>query len=574
MLIDYIVGIGLDAVKDRVIALEEQQAVRDKLKAFLERQSKLNESCTLEEELDFGGLTKYIRDELIGDVRIRLFGETDERHAARTAIISKAVAYSQSKTKLSKRRAINLTADAIDILRCFYREKINRDLLFIATEIEDTIIENVTGQLSEQTQQLASVITKSGVQTIQAVRDCVDSLSLMSIDRNLQLMKNGSIGDVESNATDWIRSLSGGHILFPDYGYDIKSIGGKLQLQSIPLSNAAIKKYPPKMNFVGTVRLGDRYVKQLSTGIIDYSNRHQIPIIIDIQEARKLLGDIPDPVQHEAEKLIGKELTIPPKPFPEAFPCSVSLDGNVEFEYFLFRAQEILDDGTIVISNCEQSEFPFRISMKANLSEQKMDFSICTDNPNNKDLLRYVRFMKKASAGATLTIKVLSIGQTLAGGKLNRFEYQCGFSTINEEILFLEKIVSIEDYFGISINIPSEILSDDYDTLCYISTLISGGKFSGNWNSVEFSFELTEDFKNKIEEMDDSKYSISYVGSIDIPLYGEQYHMPVARTYEQVQINDIAKSKQKAAVLDVGDTIKVVYIPGESNGICHFDYSG
>lgn len=60
MIIDYIVGIGLDAVKDKIHDESEEQILRDRLKNFIERQLKINFHCTLEEEIDFGGLSNYI----------------------------------------------------------------------------------------------------------------------------------------------------------------------------------------------------------------------------------------------------------------------------------------------------------------------------------------------------------------------------------------------------------------------------------------------------------------------------------------------------------------------------------
>ncbi|MFA6940499.1 MAG: hypothetical protein WCQ54_05875 [Clostridiaceae bacterium] len=67
--------------------------------------------------------------------------------------------------------------------------------------------------------------------------------------------------------------------------------------------------------------------------------------------------------------------------------------------------------------------------------------------------------------------------------------------------------------------------------------------------------------------MEDSQYSISYIGSIHVRLYGEQYHFPIIRTYERVKVNNLQKLKQKAEILDEGDIIKIEYLPGEENGI-------
>ena len=70
--------------------------------------------------------------------------------------------------------------------------------------------------------------------------------------------------------------------------------------------------------------------------------------------------------------------------------------------------------------------------------------------------------------------------------------------------------------------------------------------------------------------MNETLYSISYVGNIDISLYGEQYHFKVISTYERVKTNNLVKLKKKAEILDIGDTIRIEYIPGEGSIIGSF----
>ena len=75
---DYIVDIGIEAVKDKIKTAQEESAIRRRLNDFLERQYKYNLSCTLEEEIDFQGIAEYIRGDLLEDVKRRLFGNVIE----------------------------------------------------------------------------------------------------------------------------------------------------------------------------------------------------------------------------------------------------------------------------------------------------------------------------------------------------------------------------------------------------------------------------------------------------------------------------------------------------------------
>lgn len=556
MLINYIVDIGFDAVKDKVINLKDQKELKYRLHTFIESNASINKSCTIEEELDFKGLSDYIRSNLIIEVRKRLFGNLTDRRAARESIISKAVHYSQSNTNIASKRTIKLVADAIDILRAFYREKINWELKFIATEIEDNIINEMNNQFSEQKQSITSTIQECNNQVIEKI----DNKNLLSIDKNIQLIKDGKIDQVESILTSYISALNGQHILFPNYGYTIKHIDGVQRLHSVPLSKDAELNYPQSIKCIGYAKIGNQYINEFSSDIIDYADRHQLPITINVKDAQKLLGDIPDPAQYEAQKLIGKEVKIIPKPFPEAFPCSVIINGNVEFDYVLLRTQEILDDGTFIIASQERENFPFVITIRLKFDGQS-SVNINMASNSNSDWLQYILFMKKSLEWLEVEIKALSIGKYIIKGKLEPIEYNGGFSTIEDEISFFEKIVALENYFGKNINVPNEIYKNDFDIICYLFTLITGDVYTGFWEHVELKFELTEEFKLKIKEIINLNKNLSYTGEISTLLYGKEYKIPVSRTYNHVCILDLESVIRKSEVLDVGDIIKIKYIP-------------
>ena len=101
--LSYIADIGVAAAKKQFnIKLDEKKA-RAALSDYMERQEKYNFNCSKDEEIDFEGLSKYIRAELLDDVTIRLFGEKTEREAARQTIAEKAALYAQANTSLSQK---------------------------------------------------------------------------------------------------------------------------------------------------------------------------------------------------------------------------------------------------------------------------------------------------------------------------------------------------------------------------------------------------------------------------------------------------------------------------------------
>ena len=228
--LDIIADIGMNAAKEKFILKADEAKVRKKLVDYLTRQQKHNFNCTTAEEIDFEGLAEYIRDNLMSDVEVRLFGTKEERDAARQTIANKAEHYATAKTNLSKERSKQLTFAAVDILRKFFRAKVGRNLLYVATEIEDTVISEMTNQYQETNDK------------IDDLKNFIQDCNPLSLDKNISLAKRGELGEVEKNLSIFIDSLSATHTLKPYYGY---AMDETLQLKSTPLRADALECYPP-----------------------------------------------------------------------------------------------------------------------------------------------------------------------------------------------------------------------------------------------------------------------------------------------------------------------------------------
>mgnify|MGYP000763889830 FL=1 len=60
---------------------------------------------------------------------------------------------------------------------------------------------------------------------------------------------------------------------------------------------------------------------------------------------------------------------------------------------------------------------------------------------------------------------------------------------------------------------------------------------------------------------DNSVFSLSYVGSISVSLYNRKYELNAIKRFEAVQYQNLERLKQKVDVLDIGDDIKLTFLP-------------
>lgn len=135
------------------------------------------------------------------------FGNKRERGLARESLVSKARIYASAKTDISTKRTIKIVTDIADVLYQYYRSKVNRDLLFIANEIEESIQE-------EHVETRELVISKS-----EHLENLIRNNTVLSLDNSLNQIAVGNINDVENNLGSYMNAISSKHTLFPNFGF-------------------------------------------------------------------------------------------------------------------------------------------------------------------------------------------------------------------------------------------------------------------------------------------------------------------------------------------------------------------
>lgn len=553
-ILGFIADIGLDAAKGRYKMVQGELQARIKLTDYLARQQKYNFDCSLEEEVDFEGLAEYIRGNLMDDVKIRLFGTRKERGIARQTIANKAEYYAQAQTKLAKGRARDLAVAAVDILRNFYRDKAERDLLFVAAEVEDTIISEVTDQHKE-------IVDK-----IDALSKKIESNNLLSIGRNLMSGDDERLDVVEKQLSDVFDNLSSKHKLRPYYGF---AMDGQTRLKSIPLRPDALELYPPHLEVTATsFKLGGVPIQRIDSNTFSRAYRSQSPIEFDVVAAKKYLGDMPDPIQHEAEGLPGTHMVMKPPSFPAAFPCSVIVDGETIVDYLLLRTKRIEDDGTTVVTNDEQKNFNFKVTLMVNAAATSLNLTVIPVNPSNTESLKYRQFLKKAMYAKNVSLKSLEHGAIFISSKANLMPHDC--EKLDIEIEFLQRVVAIESYFHIALQIPEEITTEDHRLMDHLYSMIIDGQYCGTCSGFTMSFELSQELRNSICDLGDRAFGFAFNMDMEVKLFDQILCFRIIRKIDCLCLENFEKTKTKLEVLDDGDILKIAFISGKDNSDVHY----
>ena len=505
----------------------------------------------LEEEIDFEGLSDYIRGNMIEDIKLRCFGNKRERGLARESLVSKARIYAFAKTDISTKRTIKIVTDIADVLYQYYRSKVNRDLLFIANEIEESIQE-------EHVETRELVISKS-----KHLEDLIRNNTVLSLDNSLKQIAVGNINDVENNLGSYMNAISSKHTLFPNFGFRMTK---ENKITSVALTEDAKIKYPEKFQITASdVKIGNRPITDTSSDILEQAYRHQLPIYLEVKNAQKYLGDFLDPIQREAEEMVGTTAIMRPPEFPKAFPCCVKIGEEIVAPYILLRLKEILDNEIRVITNDEQKNFPFRIVIKISPCTSNLTFTITPSNPSNKENLMDKKFLKRAKNGVDVSVWLLEENQCFLHGIV---EYSTD-EDLDDEIDFLEKITRIEEYFSEIIEVPEKVTRGEWNVIVHLYNLING-EYRGDMNTVNFTFELSDENREWFLELTDRDYVIAYTAEGVFSVFDKKFVLPIFREYKLVKIDNLERLKKKVDILDNGDQLKIVYVPGTSKTTCNY----
>lgn len=175
--------------------------------------------------------------------------------------------------------------------------------------------------------------------------------------------------------------------------------------------------------------------------------------------------------------------------------------------------------------------------------------------------MKYRLFLKRAYSGEKIALKILSLNQPLVSGTVDFRE----IDKLDAEIDFLQKIIVIEDYFETQIKIPEEITIEDHIVINHLVDLIRES-YKGSWRKFEFKFNLTEETKLRIAELSDQAYALLYTGEMTAEIFGHTFTLPVVRRIPNAKVLDLERTKKKSEILDVGDELKIQYIPVGEKG--------
>lgn len=545
-LLEELLNIGVGVAKNKTNEKINEHKLKKDLEDYILSKKEYFDLCSIDEEFDFEGLLDYVSNNLIEDMKIRVFSKSrKEREKARNTIINKGLQFSQANTKESNAKVTKLVANCIDVIRDFYKKQLTIKDYLLRSEIVDDIVENITDKMD-----------KSRELVLSSQKEWAEYSSYNFV----QLVNNNQLNLAETKINNLFNIISTQHKLYPEYGYSLNQ--GKLI--SVPLQENSIQKYPPIMDIKADLQIGEyiNYFNGLDP--LDFSYRHQLDMIIQVKDARKLLGSIEDPCQYEAERMIGENLVLKHKEFPPAFPCSIKVGGKTYFEYVLLRTKEILDDGTYIVTNDEQRNakvnFEFRFKTEG---ERIFSFTSHAKNMNSKEHLNYSMFIRDVVMKKEFSIYSYDLQKEVAKS-LEYHESDYDTTLIDFEIDLYTRLCLIESYFDVIFDLPEKIEVNQSKIIFSLSELIKNNNKSISWKGTELTIQFGSLAKNNISDFSEP---VSFLadGENNVELFGQILRFSHRRVYKSAIMRDYERKSKMIQLLEGDETIPVKFDPGEDD---------
>ena len=554
IIIDFVTNIGLDIIKNQINDSIEKKQAENRLTDYLSRQRKLNYDITKDEEIDFEALANYIKTKLIDDITDLFIAKGSERGDIRKKIINNSIQYANAHTSLSSKRVQKIVSSSIDILAKFYRKKVNRELLFVTSEIEEVIISE-----NQKTRNHISNKIEKIYNSLNSLEKNNEERGFLSIDQSIKQIQNGNIVQLQNNLKSTLDIIEKSHALYPDYGFGLTDDN---KLVSKPLTENAPIQFPQNIKIKSSsIRLGQQKFSALDNNILNQAYRHQQPLYVNVEAAKQYLGTKEDPIQNIAEKIQGKWIVLKPQEFPPAFSCYVTVENNIIVPYLLLRTKEILDDDTIIVTNEEQKNFPCIIRIEIFPYNCRANYMITMTSDNNNDQLKCFKFLKQIYHGDFFSLKICETNQILVSGKIDKIDIEY----LDQKIAFLESIIKIEKYFNIKITIPTKISAEDHNVIEHLCSLIDGS-ISGHWTRFECKLTISDQLKHKINNLGNQSSRMTHISFMTFNLFGNEIKIPIVFSFEPAIIDNYEKTISKILLCDNGDDVNVVFVPLNQKG--------
>ncbi|WP_018395830.1 hypothetical protein [Bacillus sp. 37MA] len=426
-----------------------------------------------------------------------------------------------------------------------------------------------------------------------AVQNSKITVNVSIFDEIARLGKAGDYNGVISLMSQVKDYASIQHPYYPHYTYKIGNFGDRISVEHEPRSQEVAEKLP--LSYRGKLTIPPEQIKGFDNfgELIDDAFIKQRDIEIDVVALQALIDGEEVPTPFLEDNIKEAKWVIKPKPLPEPLKLKMYLKNDSEeitlVDYIEMGVSDLNKKESIMkIDNSRQEHSKLLVSVIIPFSDFKSHsesqsavasdskFSFTIKDEYKQDVEGNFLFFKLMQALSKYDQYALSFKNLING---TDFMKSSGFKLYGEldkefenDFRFIERLYKIEQHFNLIFTLPEKIDDTDYEAIQVLESIIAEKPVQNEFTSLTLSTSIKESLNGIINSFEEEDYSINNFATevtgdnMRIELFGSVVPLKKVRTtYSSLKLDDLEKIKRKYEDMDDGETVKVKFIPGESN---------
>lgn len=227
------------------------------------------------------------------------------------------------------------------------------------------------------------------------------------------------------------------------------------------------------------------------------------------------------------------------------------------------------DDSIIEISNIHQLSSPviFKLFLPERIMEEnssRINFNLSLrkkDEGNAKSEREYLKILYDLIKSEKIELKDIKNNTLLIQSTLHNFACDIDEEVLVNSIIFYEKVIKVETFWGLEFKIPEKITIEDQKNIETLLSIVESGEEKHSFNNLNLLIDNKETLKSLILQ-DDKEMKLKFSRSIDISLWNHSIDNIICETeVDKVKVSNKNVLKTKLIFMDSGETVNVNLIP-------------
>ncbi len=371
------------------------------------------------------------------------------------------------------------------------------------------------------------------------------------------------------------------HPFYPHYRYKPVQIGNTTVLEHEALTADAGEKYP--LTYRGQFSVSNKKLEGFNNiyELIEDAFFKQEEIEINMSSLTTWIGEQPVETPNLEESFKDGEWVIVPNPLPNPLQLKLYIKGNPDISLIDYLEMSISGKGgkdLIIIDNTRQKNAKLLVSLKLpfnqvkeydKISNAKINVKINPNFQSNVEANRNLLHLFKLVTDGNKTIAFKNLKEDNDFIVVSRFSFEGDTGDLDKDFNFIERLYKIENHYNLSFTIPEKIDKSDFESIEILEHAMVNKPLKKNLQELTVDFTDKTTLLNLIELFDSvenvKKLMIEQSGpKARVELFDEVIPIEKVQTvYNSLRVEDLERLKRKLELMDEGESIKVILIPGE-----------